>query len=143
MAKIKAKGSLLKTTISSVLTTIAQVTEISIGATKNRTIDVECLDDSGVGVEMMNDGAVTQEEITATILYDPDGVTHQFITDTIALGATSFATPIASSVVFADATPASATFDAVGFGLSASMSVKGVLTANLTITPDGPVTWPT
>jgi hypothetical protein len=141
MAKVKAKGSLIKTTIATVLTTIAQCTEITIGATTNRTIDVECLDDSGVGVEMMNDGAVTQEPITATILYDPDSTTHQFITDTIALGAASF--PIASSVVFADATPTSATFNAVGFGFGVGISVKGVLTGNLTIVPAGPVSWPT
>ncbi len=141
MAKIPAKGSLLKTTISASLTTIAQCTEINIGATANRTIDVECLDDSGVGVEMMNDGAVTQEPITASILYDPDSTVHQFITDTILLGAASF--PIASSVVFADATPASATFNAEGFGLSVGISVKGVTTGSLTIVPSGPVTWPT
>jgi hypothetical protein len=131
MAKVKAKGSLLKTTISASLTTIAQCTEISIGEQKNRMLDVECLDD----------GAVTQEPITATILYDPDGATHQFITDTIALGAASF--PIASSVVFADATPASATFSAAGYGFSASMSVKGLLTAQISMTPAGVVAYPT
>jgi hypothetical protein len=141
MAKVKAKGSLLKTTISASLTTIAQCTEISIGEQKNRMLDVECLDDSGVAVEMLNDGAVTQEPITATILYDPDGATHQFITDTIALGAASF--PIASSVVFADATPASATFSAAGYGFSASMSVKGLLTAQISMTPAGVVAYPT
>lgn len=141
MGKIKSKGSLVKTTISAVLTTIAQCTEINIGATANRTIDVECLDDAGVGVEMLNDGAVTQESVTASILYDPDSTTHQFITDTIALGAASF--PIASSVVFADPTPTSATFSAVGFGLGVGISVKGVTTGSLTITPAGPVTWPT
>jgi hypothetical protein len=140
MSKIKAKGSLIKTTISASLTTIAQCTEINIGATANRTIDVECLDDSGVGVEMLNDGAVTQEPVTATILYDPDSTTHQFITDTIALGAASF--PIASSVVFADATPASATFNAVGFGFGVGIGVKGVTTGNLTMVPAGPVSWP-
>jgi uncharacterized membrane protein YcgQ (UPF0703/DUF1980 family) len=141
MAKVKSKGSLIKTTISASLTTIIQVTEINIGATKNRTLDVECLDDSGVGVEMMNDGAVTQEEITATCLYDPDGATHQFITDSIATGATAF--PLASSVVFADATPASATFSAVGFGFGVGISVKGVTTGQISMTPAGPVTWPT
>ena len=141
MAKIKAKGTLIKTTISASLTTIAQCTDIQVGATANRTIDVECLDDSGVGVEMMNDGAVTQEQVTATILYDPDSVTHMFITDSIATGATAF--PLASSVVFADSTPASVTFSAVGFGFSAGASVKGVLTGNLTMTLAGPATWPT
>lgn len=141
MAKVKSKGSLIKTTISASLTTIAQTNDINIGAKKNRTIDVECLDDSGVAVEMMNDGAVTQEEVTATILYDPDSTTHQFITDTIDLGAASF--PIASSVVFADATPASATFNAVGFGFATSIAVKGVLTANISITCAGIVTYPT
>jgi phage-related minor tail protein len=141
MAKVKAKGSLIKTTIAASLTTILQCTEINIGAKKNRTLDVECLDDSGVAVEMMNDGAVTQEEVTATILYDPDSTVHQFITDTIDLGAASF--PIASSVVFADATPASATFNAVGFGFSVGISVKGVTTGNISITCAGLVTYPT
>lgn len=141
MAKVKAKGSLLKLTISASLTTIAQCTEINIGATANRTIDVECLDDSGVSVEMMNDGAVTQEQVTATILYDPDGATHMFLTDSILSGATDF--PIAGSVVFADATPASTTFSAVGFGFGVGISVKGVTTGNLSITLAGAATWPT
>lgn len=141
MAKVKSKGGLLKKTISASLTTIVQLTEINIGATKNRMLDVECLDDSGTAVEMMNDGAVTQEEITASGLYDPDAATHQSITDDIITGATAY--PIACSVVFADATPASATFNAGGFGFSAGMSVKGVLTCQISITPTGYVTWPT
>jgi phage-related minor tail protein len=141
MAKVAAKGSLIKTTISASLTTIAQCTEISIGEKANRMLDAECMDDSGVAVAMLNDGAVTQEPVTATILYDPDGATHQFITDTIDLGAASF--PIASSVVFADTTPASATFNANGFGFSASMSVKGLLTAQIKMVPSGIVTYPT
>lgn len=141
MAKVKSKGTLVKTTISAVLTTIAQTTEVGIGATANRMLDVECTDDSGTAVEMLNDGAVTQEPVTASILYDPDGATHQFITDSIITGATAF--PIASSVVFADATPASATFNAGGYSFGASASVKGVLTAQLTMFPTGYVTWPT
>lgn len=141
MAKIKSKGTLIRTTISASLTTILQCTEINIGATKNRTIDVECLDDAGVGVEMMNDGAVTQEEVTATILYDPDSTVHQFITDSILTGTTAF--PLASSVVFADATPGSTTFSVVGFGFSVGISVKGVTTGQLSMTLAGPATWPT
>lgn len=141
MAKITAKGTVLQTTISAVLTTIVQVPEITIGETKNRTIDVECMDDAGVAVEMMNDGAVTQGEITASSLYDPDAATHQFITDTIATGATAF--PLASAVKFADPTPSSATFSAVGFGFGASASVKDVLKGTISMTPAGLVTWPT
>ena len=141
MAKVKSRGSLFKLTISASLTTIAQCTEFSTGETKNRTIDVECLDDSGVGVEMMNDGAVTQEEGSASLLFDPDSAPHMFITDTILLGAASF--PIAGSYVFADATPASATFSAVGLGFGATVAVKDVLKANVSIAYAGPITWPT
>lgn len=141
MAKVKSKGGLLKITISASLTTVLQCTDINIGNKANRMLDVECLDDSGVAVEMFNDGAVTQEPVTATILYDPDSTVHQFITDTIDLGAASF--PIACSVVFADATPASATFNAGGFSFGIGMAVKGMLTGNVTITATGLVTYPT
>lgn len=141
MAKVKTRGSLWKLTISASLTTIAQCTEFSTGETKNRTIDVECLDDSGVGVEMMNDGCVTQEEGSASLLFDPDSTIHQFITDSILAGATPF--PIAGSFVFADATPASTTFSCVGLGFGAVVAVKDVLKANVSITYAGPLTWPT
>jgi hypothetical protein len=141
MAKVKSKGGLLRVTISAVLTTVLQCTDINIGSKANRMLDAECIDDSGVAVEMLNDGAVTQEQVTATVLYDPDSTVHQFITDTIDLGAASF--PIACSVVFADTTPASATFNAGGFGFGVGMAVKGLLTGNITITPTGLVTYPT
>lgn len=141
MAKIKTRGSLFRLTISTVLTTIAQCTEFSTGETKNRTIDVECLDDTGVAVEMMNDGCVTQEEGSASILFDPDSTAHQFITDSILLGAASF--PIAGSFVFADATPASVTFSCVGLGFGATATVKDVLKANVSIAYAGAITWPT
>jgi len=141
MAKVKTRGSLFKLTISASLTTIAQCQEFSTGETKNRTLDVECLDDSSPGVEMMNDGCVTQEEGSATLLFDPDSTNHQFITDSILAGSASF--PIAGSYVFADATPASTTFSAVGFGFGATVAVKDVLKANVSVTYAGPLTWPT
>lgn len=140
MAKVKTRGTLIKATISAVLTTIAQVDEIDTGETKSRTLDVECMDDSGVGVEMMNDGCVTQGEVTFAGLFDPDGATQQFLTDTI-LAPSGF--PVACSIVFADSTPASATFSAVGFGFQATASVKGALRFRGSMTPATYLTWPT
>lgn len=139
--KVPSRGSLLKLTISASLTTIAQISRIGIGQTKNEVIDVEDLDDSGVAIDKLNLGTVTQGAVTATCHYDPDYANHQFITDTILLGAASF--PLACSVVFADATPASATFNAAGMGFGATMANKEALTGEIEIEVDGVVTWPT
>ncbi|TXH56421.1 MAG: hypothetical protein E6Q97_06475 [Desulfurellales bacterium] len=141
MAKITTRGTVFQLTISASLTTIAQCTDFSTGETKSRTIDVECMDDTGHSVAMMNDDVVTQGEGSASILYDPDSTVHQFITDSILAGATSF--PIAGAFKFSDATPASATFSAVGLGFGVSASVKDVLKANVSIAYAGTITWPT
>jgi hypothetical protein len=141
MAKIKTRGTVFQLTISAVLTTVAQTTEVNTGETKNRVLDVECLDDSGVGVEMMNDGCVTQEEGSASLLFDPDSTVHQFITDSILGGSTAY--PIAGAWKWADATPASTTFSCIGLGFGATATVKDVLKANVTVSYATYCTWPT
>lgn len=140
MARVPARGTLLKVTISASLTSIGQVTSLGIGDTMSQVVDTEALDDSSVTITKTNIGTVEQDDITADILYDPDSATHQFITDTIIVPANF---PNAGSVVFADATPASATFSAVGYGFGASVAVKDVLKGRITIKCNGPVVWPT
>lgn len=141
MAKVVSKGSLLKVTISASLTTVAQASRIGIGATRNVVVDAPTLDDAAFPIDKVNTGDVEQAPVTATIFYDPDSSVHQFITDTIALGPASF--PLACSVVFADATPASATFNAAGFSFSATMANRELLGAEIEIEVDGAVSWPT
>lgn len=139
MAKIVSKGCVLKATISASLTSIAQVNNIQVGESANEVVDAEDLDDSGVAVDKVNIGSVTQGDITFTGHYDPDLATDAFITDSIAAGAASF--PIACSIVLTDSTPSSITFDALGFGMSIGMANKELVSKNGRIVTKA-VTWP-
>lgn len=140
MARVPSRGGLLKLTISAVLTTIAQTEEVNIGDSASQVMDTEATDDSTPNITKTNLMTADQDDITASIYYDPDAATHQFITDTIA-APSGF--PVAGSVVFADATPASATFSAVGFRFGAGFKVKDVLRGRIGIMVNGLVVWPT
>lgn len=140
MAKYVARGSILKLTISSTLTAIAQIKSVKVGDTTSDVIQVDSLDDSGIGHDFINAGTATQDDITAEAFWDPDNTTHKFITGLIA-APSGF--PVAGSIVTTDATPASTTFSAIGFGFGATINVNEALMANITIKCDGVAVWPT
>jgi hypothetical protein len=140
MAKYAARGTLLKLTISASLTTIVQMRNVRIGQTKSDTIQVDALDDSGIGHSKISAGTATQDDITADGWWDPDATTHKFVTGLIAAPS---GYPIAGSIVTTDATPASTTFSAIGFGFGATANVNEALTCEINIETNGVVTWPT
>lgn len=139
MAVVPGHGGVLKSTIAASLTIIAQTEDVQIGESASQVMDTETTDDAGPSIRKTNLLMADQEDITSAILYDPDGATHKHFTNSIAAPA---AFPIAGSVVFADATPASATFSAVGFGFSAGFKVKDVLRGRIRIMTNGLVVWP-
>ena len=119
MAKIKVKGSIIKITISSVLTAIGQITEFSHDGAESETYDATTIDTSGAGKEYSQTGYSEGGNFNFTMFYDPDLATHQAITDLITTPAS-----VVCDVTFTDATPTTSAFTAAGisFGMTGAMN---------------------
>lgn len=138
MARIVTKGAKLRVTISASLTDIAQLISITEASSENQVEPTPTLDDA-IGITKSNTGYVDTGETTAEIYFDKASATHEFITDTIQLGAASF--PIACTIVSSDTTID--TFNAVGFGITKSFPERGFQRANITIKHTGQITYAT
>lgn len=88
MAKVKTKGTVIRQTISSVLTAVAQIIEFSHDGAVTETFDATCMDTSGAGREYAPTGLAEGGSFAFTIFYDPALAGHQAITDLITTPAT-------------------------------------------------------
>lgn len=134
MAKNPAKGTLLKATISSVLTTVAQ--RLSLDGPSMEVGQAETTDlDSGAWKTYrptIADGG----EVSGTLLYDPADTTHAFLFTQI--GAP---TVIVWNIVFADAAPTTFSFSGFLTKLAPTgIEVEANLEAEFAIKVTGAVT---
>ena len=139
MARIVTKATALKVTISASLTTITQVISMTEASSENQVEPTPTFDDA-IGITKSNTGYVDTGDLSAEIFFDKGQATHEFITDTIQLGAASF--PIASSIVHSDGTITD-TFNAVGFSITKSFPERGFVRATLGIKISGQITYAT
>lgn len=72
-----SKGTLLKQTISSTLTTVAQVFSVKSPKGKPDTFDATTLDQSGVGKVKLPTGYVDGGTLTAELFFDPGLAGHK------------------------------------------------------------------
>lgn len=119
MAKVKVKGSVLKQTITTTLTAVAQVIEFSHSGAETETYDSTTLDTTGAGKEYSQTGYTEGGSLDFSIFYDPNLAGHQAITDDVT-------TPVERewSLTFADAGTTVSTFTSAGlsFGITGQMS---------------------
>lgn len=140
MAHVVSKGTALKLTIASVLTTIAQVFELSMGEQKSNTVGVEDFS-SGAGEPYKPTGTSTQGEITGSLFYDPAHATHKFLANCIANPLTTL--PVAGSIAMANSPSTSLTFSAAGLSLGLDFKLGQYVQSKFSIRPDGLVALPT
>lgn len=76
MAEVRCKGTLLKLSIASTLTTIAQMTECSPPSWKSIDYEAKTFDQSGAGIPRSLDGYVDGGEFSAMFWWDPTLATH-------------------------------------------------------------------
>jgi hypothetical protein len=76
MAQYRSKGTLLQMTIATVLTTIAQATEISPPGWKSLSYDSSYFDQAGAGKTKEMNGWVEGSELSATLWWDPTLASH-------------------------------------------------------------------
>jgi len=139
MAQMITKGTVLKQTLTTTLTTVAQVVSFDHSGVSVETYDGTTLDTTGAGREKHPNGLVNGGSVSAEILWDANLAGHQAITDDIT-------TPVERvwSLTFTDAQTTEATFNVAGitdFGITGQLD-DGVR-ANITLELDQLMNYPT
>jgi hypothetical protein len=119
MAKVKVKGTVIKQTISSVLTAVAQIIDFSHDGAENETYDATTIDTSGAGKEYSQTGYSEGGNFNFTAFYDPALAGHKAITVYIATP-----TNCVWNITTTDSAPTTNAFTAAGvtFGFTGAMS---------------------
>jgi hypothetical protein len=128
MAKLKVKGTIIKQTIASVLTAVAQITEFNHDGAESETYDATTIDTNGAGKEYSQTGYSEGGNFNFSIFYDVDLAGHQAITDLITTPA-----DCVWSITFTDATPATSSFTSAGVGFSFTGAMNDGLKADVAL----------
>lgn len=137
MAKLIGKGTNLQLTISSTLTTVAQVIDFTVGAQDPEVFETRTLD-GGVAVGKQATGYTAQGDITGNLFLDTSNATHQFI----ASNSQTPGTTVAGKVILSDSAELTFTAAAIGMG-DTTVSMSDGLKAGFTVKTEGLVTYPT
>ena len=131
MAKIKVKGTIIKQTISSTLTAVAQITEFNHSGAESETYDATTLETSGAGKEYSQTGYAEGGSVDFNMFYDPALAGHKAITALITTPANCV-----WNITFADAAPTTCAFTSagVGFGFTGAMNDGLKADVNLKLT---------
>lgn len=133
MAKLKGKGTVIQQTISSVLTDIAQLTDIDLSGEASLDFDSTTLD-GGVFQTKDLTGYSNPGTVKAGMFFDPALAGHEALVDLISTPATCV-----FKLKYSDAGPSSLTYTSAGFGLDQKVvmndGVKATMTMNRTGTP--------
>ncbi len=127
MAKIKSKGTVFQVSVSSLLTAVAQLTDISFSGAEVETFDCTTLSTTDAGKEYSQTGYSEPGELSIGGFFDPS--LHGTITSNITTPA-----EVDCAVVFADST--TWTFKSAGMSLDFTVAMSdGVkFTSTLTLT---------
>lgn len=135
MALVAAYGTVLKRTIASVLTAVAQVKSLSLSGCANITYPANTLD-AGVGIPHKPTGQSEGGSLTFGLFYDPALAGHQ--AETTAIG-----TPASCvyNVVFPDSGACVMAFTSAGSGVDIEADPSTGLGATITHKLDGIPVW--
>jgi hypothetical protein len=128
MAKVKVKGTVIKQTISAVLTAVAQITDFSHSGAESETYDATTIDTTGAGKEYSDTGYAEGGSFDFSIFYDPALAGHQAITDLITTPASCV-----WNITFTDTGPATSAFTGAGVGFGFTGAMNDGLKADVSI----------
>jgi hypothetical protein len=135
MAKIVGKASALRQEISSVYTTIAQLTSIKKAGSKSLTYDSTTLD-GGVAKTYDATGYAEPGTVAFEGFYDPALSGHQSYTDLIE-------TPVATNFRVVHSNTTTQTFSCTGFGLDYDIVMDDGVKMSGELQISGTAGWPT
>lgn len=137
MAIVKTKGTVLQMTISSVLTSIAQVISLNRGEDKNESFDADYLAKSGAGIPKAATGRTAVGNISGEKFYDPANATHQFWT-----GLLDTPADVDGKIVLADTDTSEITFTSVAVGMGLAVALGDGLKAPFSMDLEDLPVWP-
>jgi len=114
MAKLKGKGTAFQLEIATVLTAVAQLTEISSSGAESETYDASTLDQSGAGKKYSQTGYTEPGEYSISGFFDP--ATIGTITDLLDTPADKN-----GAIVYTDSGPTTWTFTVAGVSLGVNV----------------------
>lgn len=133
MAVMKSKGTVVKVTISSVLTAVPAITTIDKSGEETETMDTRTLD-GGIGLTLAPTGFVKPCTMTLSILYDAANTVHAFMKTTMRTPANL---PNAVTLTYTDAGPVVETHSCVGIGFDESMDGTKPVEGKVKLTMSG------
>ena len=140
MAIAICKGTVVKQTISSVLTAVAQVISFDFSETSVDTFETTALDTSGASRTFEATGYATPGDATFELFFDPALAGHQAITDEIT-------TPPSGGTVwnvdFADAATTTWPFTVAGNSIGVTVDMNDGLKASVGLKLASMPTFPT
>lgn len=137
MAKVKVKGTVIKQTISSVLTAVAQIIDFSHDGAENETYDATTIDTSGAGKEYSQTGYSEGGNVSLSLFYDPALAGHKAITAYIATPANCV-----WNIITTDTGPTTNVFTVAGVGFGFNGAMNDGLKANVNLKITGLMTYP-
>lgn len=126
MADVVGKGTVLKQTIASTLTAVAQVESISFSGAQNQTVEVPTLDAPDAFMPHVATGWTEGGSVAFGINYDPALAGHQAISDLLPTPAN-----VDWTVTYADTAVTVQEFTSAGVGFGATVDAANVLKASV------------
>lgn len=131
MAKLKGKGTVLQQTIASVLTDVAQLTDIDISGEASLDFDSTTLDGPVFETKDLT-GYSSPGTVKAGLFFDPALAGHQAMVALITTPATCV-----WKIKYSDSGPSSLTYTSAGFGLEQKVVTKDGLRGTVTMNRTG------
>ena len=132
MAKVICKGTILKQTIATVLTAVAQITTLNKSGAQTETVESRTLDGDAF-VPHTATGYAEGGSVAGELYYDPALAGHQAISDLVGTPADTV-----WETTYADTGATSQTFTSAGVGFDVTIDPTNLLKAsfNLKVTGD-------
>ena len=137
MAKVICKGTILKQTIASVLTAVAQVESIGLSGAQGESVESRTLD-GGAGITHTATGYYEPGSMTFDIQYDPALAGHQAIHDELVAPAESDWT-----ITYADTGATVHTVTSAALGSDITVDASDLLKASFSAKLTGDNVFPT
>ena len=132
MGQVRCKGTLLKLTIASTLTTVGQMVECSPPSWKSTDYESKAIDQTPAGIPRDLDGYADGGEFSATFWWDPVLASHQAV-----LALITTPTKGTWEVLLTCLTPNKSDFTSAGLQLSPKMDMGKGLQAEVKGNLDG------
>jgi len=133
MAFVICKGTVLKQTISNVLTAVAQVISLDLPDMESETFENDTLDNSSAGIPHTPTGRSEGGKASGELFFDPALTGHK----TSLLGLLTTPATCVWVIVFADTGHTTWTFTGAGFSFGGTVSLKEGLKGKFSIKLSG------